>query len=264
MLLLQTENYCKNRFCTICCSIRKAELINKYYPVLKNWEDAHFVTLTVKACNSKNLKKYIDGLLRGFHIIHMRCKKRHQRGKGIKLKGVKSLECNFNPITKTYNPHFHIIVENYAIAKLLREEWLLLWKSDKKLFTSWKAQDVSKVRSVEHAMIEIIKYGSKIFTEPDLKKKGKSSVSPTIYAAALDNILTAMKGRRIFDRFGFNLPKQQAIEPKFSLLSDYQKWSFSLEENNWVNNTTGEKLINFRITPELAFLLDNCINTELT
>ena len=27
-------NYCKNRFCTLCCSIRKAELINKYLPKL--------------------------------------------------------------------------------------------------------------------------------------------------------------------------------------------------------------------------------------
>lgn len=39
--------YCKNRFCTICSSIRKAEIMNKYLPELREWEDPYFVTLTV-------------------------------------------------------------------------------------------------------------------------------------------------------------------------------------------------------------------------
>ena len=33
-------NYCKNRFCTICLAIRKAENINKYHPVLKEWKES--------------------------------------------------------------------------------------------------------------------------------------------------------------------------------------------------------------------------------
>src|SRR6187402_3396986 len=41
--------YCKNRFCTLCCSIRKAELVNKYLPIIKTWDKAYFVTLTVKS-----------------------------------------------------------------------------------------------------------------------------------------------------------------------------------------------------------------------
>src|SRR4051812_2684111 len=36
---------CKNRFCTYCCGIRKAELINKYLPVLQTWNESYFVTL---------------------------------------------------------------------------------------------------------------------------------------------------------------------------------------------------------------------------
>ncbi|MFD0963828.1 hypothetical protein [Pseudofulvibacter geojedonensis] len=58
--------YCKNRFCTLCCSIRKAELINKYYPVIKNWEEPYFVTLTVKACKADKLKLYIKKFIQGF------------------------------------------------------------------------------------------------------------------------------------------------------------------------------------------------------
>jgi hypothetical protein len=41
--------YCKNRFCTSCCSIRKAELINKYFPLIQQWQEPYFVTLTLKA-----------------------------------------------------------------------------------------------------------------------------------------------------------------------------------------------------------------------
>ncbi|PCJ67506.1 MAG: hypothetical protein COA58_04080, partial [Bacteroidetes bacterium] len=84
------SSYCKNRFCTVCCAIRKAEIINKYYPTLSTWDEAYLVTLTVKSCNAKNLNKWIAGMFRAFNLIHGRCKKRYQRGKGIKLMGIKS------------------------------------------------------------------------------------------------------------------------------------------------------------------------------
>jgi hypothetical protein len=50
-------DYCKNRFCPVCCGIRKARLINQYLPVLKEWEDAHFLTLTLKSIPASQLEK---------------------------------------------------------------------------------------------------------------------------------------------------------------------------------------------------------------
>ncbi len=50
-------DYCKNRFCTICCAIRKADTINRYYPIIFQWEDVHFVTLTVKSCKADKLNE---------------------------------------------------------------------------------------------------------------------------------------------------------------------------------------------------------------
>ncbi|WP_298537611.1 hypothetical protein [uncultured Algibacter sp.] len=41
--------YCENRFWTLCCSIRKAEIISRYFPIIKHWEEPHFVTITIKA-----------------------------------------------------------------------------------------------------------------------------------------------------------------------------------------------------------------------
>ena len=255
--------YCKNRFCTVCLAIRKADTINRYYPELKTWKDAHFVTLTVKAVKEKSLKKWIDGMMKAFNLIKQRCNKRHQRGKGIKLIGVKSLECNFNPITKTYNPHFHIIVASKKIAELLKKEWLLQWKHDEKLFTSSKAQHIRKVESLEHDLIETIKYGSKIFTEPDLNKKKEHKIPPKIYAYALDNIFVAMKGIRIFERFGFDLKKTQKTTTQHKFISDYIEWEFTSTSTDWINTETGECLTGFIQPPELSYLLESNIDLIL-
>ena len=60
-------NYCKNRFCLVCLANRKAKMINKYYPTLSEWEDPHFVTLTIKSIPAYKLNKWIkDGMIRGF------------------------------------------------------------------------------------------------------------------------------------------------------------------------------------------------------
>ena len=56
--------HCKNRFCTYCCRIRKAELINEYFPLLQSWKEPYFVTLTVKAVKANQLPKIIKALNR--------------------------------------------------------------------------------------------------------------------------------------------------------------------------------------------------------
>ena len=61
--------YCKNRFCTVCCGIRRAELIGKYLPEIKTWESPYFVTLTVKAVPANRLRVIIKGVIRAFRKI---------------------------------------------------------------------------------------------------------------------------------------------------------------------------------------------------
>jgi hypothetical protein len=89
--------YCKNRFCTLCLCIRKADILNRYLPVLKKWKEAYFVKLTVKAIPAKWLRSVIKHLIKGLQRIIDKYRKRNQRRKGIKLIGIRSLECNFNP-----------------------------------------------------------------------------------------------------------------------------------------------------------------------
>jgi hypothetical protein len=211
-----------------------------YQPVLsclKTWKEPHFLTLTVKAVKAKSLNKWISGMFRSFSLIQGKYKKRYQRGKSIQLIGIKSLECNFNPQKKTYNPHFHILTANQKIAEILRREWLQIWKykdNPDKIVVSPRARFIRKVNNLEKDLIEVIKYGSKIFTEPDIKRKfrkEKSPLPPIIYAQALDIIFTSMKGKRIFEQFGFNLPRTEEPHPFFKTVYEFDNWLFDLNLN---------------------------------
>jgi hypothetical protein len=116
--------YCKNRHCTLCLSIRKADIINRYLPVISTWEQPHFVTITARSVPLESLAKRISSLINGFRIITEKHRKKASRGKGIKLVGIKSIESNFNPRTKLYNPHIHLIVANQEMARTIKREWL--------------------------------------------------------------------------------------------------------------------------------------------
>jgi hypothetical protein len=261
------SKYCKNRHCTLCTSIRKAELINKYLPVVQQWEEPYFVTLTCKSVPKKWLRGRMRNVLKAFRTINDKYRKRNQRGQQTKLMGIKSLECNFNPLKRTYNVHLHIIVPDKETADILLNEWLKLWSKDNtwhKLLASPLGQNAQKVNNNAKALIEIIKYGSKIFTEPDVNNKSNSTVNRNLYAAALNNILNAMKGLRIFERFGFDLPKQDSIKvPPPFMTFDYDIWVYEPKSHDWINTETGLYLSTYTISPELLELLKNRVDLVL-
>lgn len=253
--------YCKNRFCTVCSSIRKAEIINRYLPQIELWEDPHFVTLTILACEASKLKGRIDALIRGLKRITQKYRKRHQRGTDIKLIGVRSIECNFNPKRNTYNPHIHIIAANKRMAEILITEWLKLWTHN---FTHRKAQHVRKVYNVETNLIEIIKYGTKIFTESELNKHTKEESNYQIFTAALNTILIAMKGRRIFERFGFNLRKStEKNDPSPKILNNFKEWEYNPQVADWQNTSSSEVLSGYTLPPKLQTMLSENIDIKL-
>lgn len=200
-------------------------------------------------------------MIEAFNSIKDKNRKRYQRDTGIKFSGVRSLECNFNPATRKYNPHFHLIVANKEIADTLLREWL------KKLtpkFVNPKAQKAEPVRDLSKSLIEIIKYGSKIFTEPDVKKKSISETDRIIYAAVLDNIFAAMTGLRIFERFGFNLTAGVGSSTgQMKLAIDYRTWRFSSKNHDWIDKDTGECLTEFCPDKCLLALLKERIDREL-
>lgn len=251
---------CKNRFCTYCCGIRKAELINKYLPVLQTWKEPYFVTLTVKAVKAGQLPKMIKALNRGFARINAKFRKQSQRGTGCKLMGLKTIECNFNPKNRTYNPHLHLIVPTKEMAERLVGEWLRLWT---KKFTHRDAQNYRRVENKEKDLIEIIKYETKVFTEPDGKKSRGKKGSAKIYIRALDNIHAVMKGIRLLDRFGFNAPKVEKVKAESRLTDDYMQWHYDLTNRDWVNEEHESPLTAFVPDAALEGILQNHVDTLL-
>ncbi len=251
--------YCKNRFCPLCASIRKAEIINRYLPVIQTWEDPHFVTLTQKSVPAEKLELWFLGVNKAFRQIKNKYRKQSQRGGEIKFMGIKSLECNFNPKRKLYNPHLHLVLPNKAMADLLIKEWQEKWTAK---YTSPLAQHQRRVGNLRQDLIETIKYGSKIFTDFDKNTKGK--MPPKIYIAAMINIYKAMKPYRLFERFGFNLPKQEKNGVKTVIPADQCKdFVYAPEVYDWVDTKNGEGLTGYAPSALLEWLLTENVDTDL-
>lgn len=240
-----------------CCANRKADIINRYLPIVQKWEGACLVTLTIKSVPYYRLNAVMKSMLNAFRAIVETYRKRNQRGKGTKLIGIRSLESNYNPSRKTYNPHFHCIVANKEIAEILVKEWQ---QRSKKSWTNSQAQKITPVFNNLSALIEVVKYGSKIFTEPDLNNKIGKKGSAKIYIAALNNIFNAMKGLRIFERFGFDLPKNPINKSLSSVAQDYKEWLFHPEYFDWLNVENGHNLTHYHPPSELLQLLENNID----
>ena len=230
-------NYCGNRLCTVCSKNRRAELIRKYLPVLETWNDPYFVTLTAKACPAHELRARLKSFLHAFKLVRRRIDYKHKTGKCEKLIGIRSLEANFNARKKTYNPHFHVIVDGKEMAELLRQEWKRFWKDE---FSNLEAQHKRKVKKDKRKeLIETIKYSTKLFSEVEKGKKGNSKM----YIAALYTIDRAMTGRRLFDRFGFDLPAESKRVPKGTRFAiNVETFKYDLKRANWISTETDEVL----------------------
>lgn len=252
--------YCKNRFCTVCNRIRKAQLINCYKPHIELWPDPHLVTLTVKSVSKTKLKQVIDSMLKVWCVILRKHKKRYQRAKGIKLVGIRALECNFNSVKRTYNPHFHVLVPDRETADIIRAEWIARAKPG---WVSSKAQDVRQVVNTESDLVEVIKYGIKVFMEPDPNRKGKKS-DMKVFPAAYSTILNAMRGHRLFERFGFNVAARRGVDTgKYTVLADYRKWKFDPLRGDWFDMNTNEPLTKYELPFETRTMLADNFEFDL-
>lgn len=178
-----TSFYCKNRWCITCNRIRAANLITGYMPSLGELEDKQFVTLTVPNVIASELSQTIDKMYEAFVRVKGQLKKAHQRGKLPKFNGLRKLECTYNDKTKTFHPHFHLIVEGQDMANEVITRWL-----DQFPKASHKAQDIRKAD--EGSALELFKYFTKLFN--DGKFNGE----------ALDTIFVSIKGKRIFQNYG--------------------------------------------------------------
>jgi hypothetical protein len=254
-------NYCRNRACLVCNGIKKGTLINKYINYTKEWKEPYLVTLTIKSIYKNNLSRYIKTEMKNtLRKIINKHYKRHQKGLGIKLQGIRSLECNFNPKKQTYNPHYHLIVPDKETAEIFISEWLYYNKEKAGI----QSQHMRRIKNTEKDMTEVIKYGTKIFTDPEMKKGKGKKTDFKIYVAALENIIHAYRNVRQYEHFGFKVSPTPKSKKPYEINKELKQWTFDHKEMNWTNDhIEGQKLMSSNINDNLTDGFENKLDRDL-
>ena len=238
--------------------------MHKYEPIISTWSEARFQTLTSKAVTKEQLNNKIDLSRKILNRIIRKHDQRHRRNGSHKLVGLCSLECNFNPKDKTYNPHFHIITKDIETAHLLNLDWLNEWKKvGPDQVNAW-GQSRRRVNDTEKCLIKTIKYVSKTMTDPNMNKGDDVTENPVIYAHALYNVYKAFSNRRLLTTFGFSLPKQDYSKTQIQHVTKARQWKFAAHQTDYVDIETGEMMLNYIPSNDLIDLLKNNIDIELT
>lgn len=142
------------------------------------------------------------------------------------------------------------------MADILMAEWLKMLTPK---FANRKGQYMRSIENELQQLIEVIKYGSKIFTEPDLNKKGKDG---KVYALALYNILSAFEGHRLFERFGFNGPMENLKPNKLSMVINYDIYHYDIVQADWIGSQ-GQSLTDYILCPQLDYLITEGVDNSI-
>lgn len=184
---LRSVFYCKKRWCNTCASITMATQINQYHTEIQKLESPQFVTLTMRNVVAAELHHTLDEMTKIFRRITDTARKR-----GVPLKGIRKLECKVGK-NGLYHPHYHIILESPKSAEYLVAEWLLRWGNK----TSPRAQDIRPINNIETALIELMKYATKITCA---ENAGNTEFLCT--DKQMDIIFTSLHKRRLYQPFG--------------------------------------------------------------
>ena len=243
-LLQQQENeitsrYCKHRWCRICNRIRTGKLINGYAKPLEEMKDKQFVTLTVKNVPGEFLKQTIKNMIADFKRIQDLRRKQKKEA----LKCIRKIECTYNPDTKEFHPHFHVIIEGFRPGCELICEWL-----KRNPTAVLEAQDIREC----YEPIELFKYFTKLTSKSakDTKHyKGSKLINDEWhYPEALDFIFRTIEGIRIIQPMGGVKMVSDEIEELITqTVEDIQEaitiWIY--RGSDWIDTSTGEMLTGY-------------------
>jgi plasmid rolling circle replication initiator protein Rep len=202
-------SFCGKRWCTVCGSIKTAEIMANYKQSLEQLSDGYFVTLTVVSVKGDELKSRLKAMNNTFKQIKNLFHKRK-----IPFDGFRKTECNHNAEAQTFNPHYHLIVNGKKQAKLLVDEWL-----KRNTGTKVWCQPITKVD--KNSYIELFKYQFKAITTG-------AEFSPQ----AQDTIYRAFNGIRAFQPFG-NVHKSPTNDDVSLEASEYGVESDSTLQGEW-------------------------------
>lgn len=99
--------YCNSIFCINCEKRKYKKVFQKYKKIIENRQNTHFyyfLTIAPKRTDGRELQTAIDRLRDGNKKIRYYTQQ-------LFLGGINRLELSYSPITRTYKPHFHTILE---------------------------------------------------------------------------------------------------------------------------------------------------------
>ena len=232
-----TSRYCKNRWCVVCNRIRIAKAINGYLPELRKLEDPQFVTLTIPNVRKKDLRSAISAMIRSWRLLYQYLNKQK-----VQLRGVRKIECTYNPDEDSYHPHFHLVVAGIENAEMILQEWLRRWPKAKRI-----AQDIRPAD--DGSMIELFKYFTKVITKQQM------------YVPALDIIFQAMVGRRVFQPYGITMVTEEVEQLQAETIEGLEPGEIFWEWNDhdWIDQNSGKVLTGFIPDEKLKRLAENVI-----
>ena len=246
------SSYCNARWCMTCSAIRTAKHIIAYAPVVKEWDDACFLTLTQKTVPKEELKLQVSKMHKIFTSIKLLANTKFGRGTlDFKLVGIRKLESTHSPITDLYHPHFHILLKTMEMGKFVMAEWL-----KRNCNAGKKGQDLQKANT--YTLVELFKYMTKVITPT--KKGANTPVARAINTDALDVIFNAMRGTRTVQSFGFKKPvieddcNTENLKVK-GVAKAVLHWQDAATD--WVDTETGDLFTGYQPSEAFKKLIDN-------
>ena len=252
--------YCSNRWCLVCARVKTGRAINRYRGILDDWPDRWLVTLTAPNVRAGELADELRRYRSDIVAIQRSMKRTHN----IPLVAVRKLECTYNPERDDYHPHFHFIVKDEAAARLLLKLWL-----ERRSDSLAVGQDIRLAS--EGDVRELFKYFTKLVTRTADNAAAGASVR-VAKADKLDVIFSAMRGLRVFQPVGFQLPQQPdeegivgesghtpAPERTRSRMGDFPVtafWNWEQKNTDWFNLATGEALAEYTPTSGMRALVE--------
>lgn len=238
-----TTRFCNQRWCWQCNRIRTAKQINGYKEPLSKLKEPQFVTLTIVNVQAKELKSAIEQMNDSLKKIRKNLPKTYK----LKLKGLKKVECTYNPQRNDYHPHFHLIVEGKKEAEHLVSLWLKQYPTAKR-----EGQDIRKAN--DSTLIELCKYFTKVVNKDQF------------YPKQMDIIFQAMKGKRTFQPIGLKRIVSEEVEDQIGQEQSFiapqnEIFCWEQEAMDWIS-ASGEVVADFTPTDKHKDYIDRLQNNK--
>lgn len=244
-----TSRYCKHRWCKVCNRHRTGKLISGYEDVINNMKDKQFVTLTIPNVAANVLRESIKKMI----SVIQKIQDKRRKSKQVLIRGIRKLECTFNPRRMDFHPHFHFILDGVQMAEDLISEWLNYFP---------EANKDAQHYTIADKPIELFKYFTKLTSKTSQEYSNGSKLNDEwAYPEALDIIFRSIEKLRIVQPMGGITMVSDEIEEYITEECDetlvdtkkHRKELFMWMDDNWVSPYTGECFSSFRPKKNLKF-----------